>query len=82
MGIHGAGVGINLINFLLRLLIQYIFYFFKQENFEFKKPSMPASRCRTRSTGGAKDAFACRPNSAPALMVCIPGRGCRKNVVP
>lgn len=30
---------------------------------------MPASRFRTRSTGGTKDAFACRPNSAPALMV-------------
>lgn len=40
-----------------------------EENFEFKKPSMPASRCRARSTGGAKDAFACRPNSAPALML-------------
>lgn len=43
--------------------------FVLQDNFEFKKPSMPASRCRARSTGGAKDAFACRPNSAPALMV-------------
>uniref|UniRef100_A0A672JWB8 M-phase inducer phosphatase n=2 Tax=Sinocyclocheilus grahami TaxID=75366 RepID=A0A672JWB8_SINGR len=40
-----------------------------EENFEFKKPSMPASRCCTRSTGGTKDAFACRPNSAPALML-------------
>ncbi|XP_016109112.1 M-phase inducer phosphatase 2 [Sinocyclocheilus grahami] len=43
-----------------------------EENFEFKKPSMPASRCRTRSTGGTKDAFACRPNSAPALMLSPP----------
>ncbi|RXN24859.1 M-phase inducer phosphatase 1-like protein [Labeo rohita] len=42
------------------------------ENFEFKKPSMPASRCRTRSTGGTKDAFAGRPNSAPALMLSPP----------
>lgn len=57
MGIHGARCWNN---FLLCLL---------QENFEFKKPSMPASRCRMRSTGGTKDAFACRPNSAPALMV-------------
>ncbi|XP_051946096.1 M-phase inducer phosphatase 1-like [Xyrauchen texanus] len=39
-----------------------------EENFEFKKPSMPASRCRIRSTSGAKEAFACRPNSAPVLM--------------
>uniref|UniRef100_A0A673MEC9 M-phase inducer phosphatase n=1 Tax=Sinocyclocheilus rhinocerous TaxID=307959 RepID=A0A673MEC9_9TELE len=43
-----------------------------EENFEFKKPSMPASRCRMRSTGGTKDAFACRPNSAPALMLSPP----------
>ncbi|XP_056327326.1 LOW QUALITY PROTEIN: M-phase inducer phosphatase 2 [Danio aesculapii] len=43
-----------------------------EENFEFKKPSMPALRCRTRSTGGSKDAFACRPNSAPALMLSPP----------
>uniref|UniRef100_A0A671TAN4 M-phase inducer phosphatase n=1 Tax=Sinocyclocheilus anshuiensis TaxID=1608454 RepID=A0A671TAN4_9TELE len=43
-----------------------------EENFEFKKPSMPASRCCTRSTGGTKDAFACRPNSAPALMLSPP----------
>ncbi|XP_051504470.1 M-phase inducer phosphatase 1-like [Myxocyprinus asiaticus] len=43
-----------------------------EENFEFKKPSMPASRCRMRSTGGAKEAFACRPNSAPALMLSPP----------
>ncbi|XP_050981911.1 M-phase inducer phosphatase 2 [Labeo rohita] len=43
-----------------------------EENFEFKKPSMPASRCRTRSTGGTKDAFAGRPNSAPALMLSPP----------
>ncbi|XP_065153176.1 M-phase inducer phosphatase 2 [Paramisgurnus dabryanus] len=43
-----------------------------EENFEFKKPSMPASRCRMRSTGGSKDAFACRPNSAPALMLSPP----------
>ncbi|XP_043110517.1 M-phase inducer phosphatase 2 [Puntigrus tetrazona] len=43
-----------------------------EENFEFKKPSMPASRCRTRSAGGTKDAFAGRPNSAPALMLSPP----------
>ncbi|KAI7805943.1 M-phase inducer phosphatase 2 [Triplophysa rosa] len=43
-----------------------------EDNFEFKKPSMPATRCRMRSVGGAKDAFACRPNSAPALMLSPP----------
>ncbi len=49
------------------ILIHPVVFF--QENFEFKKPSMPASRCRTRYSGGTKDAFAGRPNSAPALMV-------------
>ncbi|XP_026998067.2 M-phase inducer phosphatase 2 [Tachysurus fulvidraco] len=38
-------------------------------SFEFKKPTQPVSRCRTRSTGEAKEAFASRPNSAPALML-------------
>ncbi|XP_053088803.1 M-phase inducer phosphatase 2 isoform X3 [Pangasianodon hypophthalmus] len=38
-------------------------------SFEFKKPSKPVSRCRLRSTGEAKEAFASRPNSAPALML-------------
>ncbi|KAM9477936.1 M-phase inducer phosphatase 2 isoform 2-T2 [Clarias gariepinus] len=37
-------------------------------SFEFKKPTKPVSRCRLRSTGDAKEAFANRPNSAPALM--------------
>ncbi|CAL8283566.1 unnamed protein product [Lota lota] len=39
--------------------------------FEFKKPNKPASRCRLRSTHGVhfKEAFARRPNSAPALML-------------
>ncbi|KAI5606819.1 M-phase inducer phosphatase 2, partial [Silurus asotus] len=38
-------------------------------SFEFKKPTKPVSRCRLRSTGEAKEAFASRPNSAPALML-------------
>lgn len=40
-------------------------------NFEFKKPTKPASRCRLRSftDGQSKDAFARRPGSAPALML-------------
>ncbi|XP_010877610.2 M-phase inducer phosphatase 2 [Esox lucius] len=48
-----------------------------QENFEFKKPTKPVSRCRMRSfhTKGRgwdiKD-FARRPNSAPALMLSPP----------
>ncbi|XP_072533935.1 M-phase inducer phosphatase 2 [Salminus brasiliensis] len=42
------------------------------ENFEFKKPTLPASRCRLRSTGEGKEAFASRPNSAPALMLSPP----------
>ncbi|XP_062851158.1 M-phase inducer phosphatase 2 [Trichomycterus rosablanca] len=37
-------------------------------SFEFKKP-MPVARCRLRSTGDGKEAFAGRPNSAPALML-------------
>uniref|UniRef100_A0A8P4GKS8 M-phase inducer phosphatase n=1 Tax=Dicentrarchus labrax TaxID=13489 RepID=A0A8P4GKS8_DICLA len=43
-----------------------------EEGFEFKKPTKPASRCRMRSfnSGQSKDAFARRPSSAPALMVC------------
>ncbi|KAG9275203.1 M-phase inducer phosphatase 2 [Astyanax mexicanus] len=42
------------------------------ENFEFKKPTLPVSRCRLRSTGEGKEAFASRPNSAPALMLSPP----------
>lgn len=44
---------------------------FPEESFEFKKPSKPVSRCRIRSFHGAdsKEAFARRPNSAPALML-------------
>ncbi|XP_066536007.1 M-phase inducer phosphatase 2 isoform X2 [Hoplias malabaricus] len=42
------------------------------ENFEFKKPTLPVSRCRMRSTGEGKEAFACRPSSAPALMLSPP----------
>ncbi|KAK6304922.1 hypothetical protein J4Q44_G00255080 [Coregonus suidteri] len=45
------------------------------EGFEFKKPSKPASRCRTRSFhsgGGQNKDFARRPNSAPALMLSPP----------
>ncbi|XP_034015326.1 M-phase inducer phosphatase 2 isoform X2 [Thalassophryne amazonica] len=39
--------------------------------FEFKKPTNPVSRCHTRSfnNGQSKEAFACRPSSAPALML-------------
>ncbi|XP_008277180.1 M-phase inducer phosphatase 2 [Stegastes partitus] len=45
-----------------------------EEGFEFKKPTKPASRCRVRSfnSGQAKDAFARRPSSAPALMLSSP----------
>ncbi|CAL8274073.1 unnamed protein product [Merluccius merluccius] len=39
-----------------------------EEGFEFKKPTKPVSRCRSRSSH-AKEAFARRPNSAPALML-------------
>uniref|UniRef100_A0A3P8S6K1 M-phase inducer phosphatase n=1 Tax=Amphiprion percula TaxID=161767 RepID=A0A3P8S6K1_AMPPE len=48
-----------------------------EECFEFKKPTKPASRCRVRSFNGgqAKDAFARRPSSAPALMLCSPPSG-------
>ncbi|KAM4541667.1 M-phase inducer phosphatase 2 [Odontesthes bonariensis] len=43
------------------------------EGFEFKKPSKPASRYRVRSNSEhSKDAFALRPNSAPALMLSSP----------
>ncbi|KAG7510060.1 M-phase inducer phosphatase 2 [Solea senegalensis] len=45
-----------------------------EEGFEFKKPTKPVSRCRGRSfnEGQSKDAFACRPSSAPALMLSSP----------
>lgn len=44
-----------------------------EEGFEFKKPTKPASRCRVSFHGGqAKEAFAQRPNSAPALMLSPP----------
>uniref|UniRef100_A0A669F2I4 M-phase inducer phosphatase n=1 Tax=Oreochromis niloticus TaxID=8128 RepID=A0A669F2I4_ORENI len=45
-----------------------------EESFEFKKPTKPASRCRGRSfnNGQSKDTFACRPSSAPALMLSSP----------
>lgn len=45
-----------------------------EESFEFKKPTRPVSRCRVRSFNGghSKDAFARRPNSAPALMFSSP----------
>ncbi|XP_029943060.1 M-phase inducer phosphatase 2 [Salarias fasciatus] len=45
-----------------------------EENFEFKKPSRPVSRCRVRSFNGgpSKEAFAGRPGSAPALMLSSP----------
>ncbi|XP_070698905.1 M-phase inducer phosphatase 2 isoform X2 [Pempheris klunzingeri] len=45
-----------------------------EEGFEFKKPTKPASRCRGRSfnSSQSKDAFACRPSSAPALMFSSP----------
>ncbi|XP_041828867.1 M-phase inducer phosphatase 2 [Melanotaenia boesemani] len=45
-----------------------------EEGFEFKKPSKPVSRCRMRSFTSAhsKEAFAQRPNSAPALMLSSP----------
>ncbi|XP_039993009.1 M-phase inducer phosphatase 2 [Xiphias gladius] len=45
-----------------------------EEGFEFKKPTKPASRCRVRSFNGgqSKDVFACRPSSAPALMLSSP----------
>lgn len=54
------------------LVCFFLFCFFFQESFEFKKPTKPASRCRGRSfnNGQSKDTFACRPSSAPALMVC------------
>lgn len=45
-----------------------------EENFKFKKPTKPASRCRGRSFNGgpSKEAFASRPSSAPALMFSPP----------
>ncbi|XP_040916341.1 M-phase inducer phosphatase 2 [Toxotes jaculatrix] len=45
-----------------------------EEGFEFKKPTNPVSRGRVRSfnSGQSKDAFACRPSSAPALMFSSP----------
>ncbi|XP_056151888.1 M-phase inducer phosphatase 2 [Lampris incognitus] len=47
---------------------------FPKEGFEFKKPTKPVSRCRMRSfiSGEPKEAFARRPNSAPALMLSPP----------
>ncbi|KAL2098762.1 hypothetical protein ACEWY4_005242 [Coilia grayii] len=42
-----------------------------QDSSVFKKPSLPASRSRLRSSPN-KDAFAQRPNSAPALMLSPP----------
>uniref|UniRef100_A0A3B4CIK5 M-phase inducer phosphatase n=1 Tax=Pygocentrus nattereri TaxID=42514 RepID=A0A3B4CIK5_PYGNA len=47
-------------------------YFNGNGCFEFKKPTQPISRCRLRSTGDGKDTFACRPSSAPALMLSPP----------
>ncbi|KAG9343985.1 hypothetical protein JZ751_012461 [Albula glossodonta] len=46
----------------------------ENEGFEFKKPTRPVSRCRLRSfhSGEGKEAFARRPNSAPALMMSPP----------
>ncbi|XP_028293659.1 M-phase inducer phosphatase 2 [Gouania willdenowi] len=45
-----------------------------EENFEFKKPTKPVSRCRVRSfnSGQSKDAFPHRPSSAPALLLSSP----------
>lgn len=45
-----------------------------EEGFEFKKPSKPVSRSRLRSFSSrdAREAFARRPNSAPALMLSPP----------
>lgn len=45
-----------------------------EDGFEFKKPTQPVSRCRVLSFQSrlAKDAFARRPNSAPALMLSPP----------
>ncbi|XP_063040165.1 M-phase inducer phosphatase 2 [Engraulis encrasicolus] len=42
-----------------------------QDSSVFKKPSLPVSRSRLRSSPN-KDAFAQRPNSAPALMLSPP----------
>ncbi|XP_043920012.1 M-phase inducer phosphatase 2 isoform X2 [Protopterus annectens] len=44
----------------------------ENEGFEFKKPSRPVARCRSRTFQCGKDAFAERPNSAPALMLSSP----------
>ncbi|MBN3307169.1 MPIP1 phosphatase, partial [Amia calva] len=46
----------------------------REEGFQFKKPDRPVSRSRLRSfhSGDAKEAFASRPNSAPALMMSPP----------
>ncbi|XP_076830888.1 M-phase inducer phosphatase 2 [Brachyhypopomus gauderio] len=43
-----------------------------EARFEFKKPTQPVSRCRLRSGGETRDPFACRPSSAPALMLSPP----------
>ncbi|KAI4891238.1 hypothetical protein NFI96_034639 [Prochilodus magdalenae] len=45
------------------------------ETFEFKKPTLPISRCRLRSTGEGKETLASRPSSAPALMLSPPSFG-------
>uniref|UniRef100_A0A3P8WIL2 M-phase inducer phosphatase n=1 Tax=Cynoglossus semilaevis TaxID=244447 RepID=A0A3P8WIL2_CYNSE len=44
-----------------------------EEGFEFKKPTKPVSRSRGQSfSGQSKDLLACRPCSAPALMLSSP----------
>uniref|UniRef100_A0A4W4DM65 M-phase inducer phosphatase n=1 Tax=Electrophorus electricus TaxID=8005 RepID=A0A4W4DM65_ELEEL len=43
-----------------------------ETSFEFKKPTQPVSRCRMRLSGEVKEAFTCRPSSAPALMLSPP----------
>ncbi|XP_030628451.1 M-phase inducer phosphatase 2 [Chanos chanos] len=54
-----------------------------EESFEFKKPMQPVSRCRLRSSGDAKEAFARRPNSAPELTVqTSPANTCPRHVSP
>ncbi|KAJ3613595.1 hypothetical protein NHX12_019841 [Muraenolepis orangiensis] len=40
-----------------------------ETGFEFKKPTKPVSRRRSSHGGNSKEAFARRPNSAPALML-------------
>uniref|UniRef100_A0A8C5GFG0 M-phase inducer phosphatase n=1 Tax=Gouania willdenowi TaxID=441366 RepID=A0A8C5GFG0_GOUWI len=64
--IETLSVKLNVLN------VVFVFYF--QENFEFKKPTKPVSRCRVRSfnSGQSKDAFPHRPSSAPALLLSSP----------